>query len=841
MAGGEGSRLRPLTSLRPKPMVPIVNQPCMEHILGLVKHYGMTEVVATLMFMPQVIEDYFGAGEEWGMSISYAVEETPLGTAGSVKNASEHLDETFLVISGDALTDIDLSEVIAFHKDRGAMVTIALKRVPDPLEFGVVITDADGRIERFLEKPTWGQVFSDTINTGIYVIEPEVLDHIPGDRPYDFSSELFPDLMSKGFPLYGCVVDGYWCDVGSLGSYMQAHRDILDGKTKLYIPGARTTGDAWIGEGAQVHEDAVLRAKVVVGANAKIRAGAELAEYTVVGDNCVVGHDAIMERSVLWNDCFVGAGASVRAAVLCRHVDVRKRATVEAGVAIGDEAMVGHDAFVGNDVQVYPFKRIEPAAVVSSSVIWESTALRSLFGAEGISGLVGVDVTPEMALKAAQAFGTILPTGSHVMVSRDNSRAARMIKRAMVAGLNSAGISARDLRVASPAVNRFSTRDSRCAGGIHVCASTRDVQSVQIQFYGKDGLDITPWEQKKVERLYFRNEFRRSFLDEVGEIIYPPRALEYYSQGVMEGLETAGLTEHVPSAEPTESTHRPERRLRVVADMGYGVASIVLPQVAQGWPADLLALNPIPDAEKTYVSGRERTASLERLRHDVEMFDADFGVRFDLPGERIDLVTPGGKTVSGDTALHLYTSLWCTTGRGASGIAVPTNASQVVEEIAARCGARVVRSGRSRQSLAETAKREKVGFAGSRTGCYIFPHFLSGCDGIMSLGMLVRMLSETEDDLDAIIDKLPVPHLREKAVFCPVDRKGKVMRAVTEAVAGMDVQLAEGVRVSVDNGWALVLPHAFEPVVDVYAEGPDDAAADELLSRFERMVTAAAG
>lgn len=262
MAGGEGTRLRPLTSLRPKPMVPIVNQPVMEHILGLVKHHGIDEVVATLAFMPQVIEDYFGDGEEWGMDIAYALEETPLGTAGSIKNAEALLkDDTFLVISGDALTDINLAEVIEFHKSREATVTIALKRVPDPLEFGVVITDDDGKIDRFLEKPSWGQVFSDTINTGIYVLEPEIFDYIPEGEPFDFSSQLFPLLMEKGYPLYGCVVDGYWCDVGSLETYMQVHKDILDGKAMIFIPGLEAHEKLWISEGAEIHPDAEVSEK----------------------------------------------------------------------------------------------------------------------------------------------------------------------------------------------------------------------------------------------------------------------------------------------------------------------------------------------------------------------------------------------------------------------------------------------------------------------------------------------------------------------------------------------------------------------------------------------------
>ncbi|MDZ4064758.1 MAG: sugar phosphate nucleotidyltransferase, partial [Coriobacteriia bacterium] len=551
--------------------------------LGLVKHHGISEAVATLAFMPQVIEDYFGEGDEWDMSMAYALEEVPLGTAGSVKNAEPLLgDDALLVISGDALTDIDLTAVIDFHKRRGAAVTIALKSVPDPLEFGVVITDEDGKIERFLEKPTWGQVFSDTINTGIYVIERAVLEHIPEKQPYDFSSQLFPKLMEMGYPLYGCVVDGYWCDVGSFESYVQVHRDVLDGKARIYIPGVQARDGLWVGEGTKVHPDAVLGDKVVIGKNVTVRAGANVGDYCVFGDNCVIGADARVSHSVLWNDTFVGKNASVRGAVLCRKVDVRSRASVDVGAVIGDETMIGHDAQVRADVQVYPYKRVEPAAVVTDSLIWESTGSRSIFGEDGISGLIGVDITPELALKAAQAFGSLLPKGTHVVVSRDSSRAARMVKRAMVAGLNSAGCTVRDLRVASSAINRFTTRDTRCVGGVHVCQSTRDAQTLEIHFYEKSGLDIAPWEEKKIERLYFRGEFRRAFLDEVGDIIYPPRAMDYYAAGLTYALERRRVPEG--------------RWLKVVADLNHGVGSIVLPQVSSSWQLDLVSLNPFLDA-----------------------------------------------------------------------------------------------------------------------------------------------------------------------------------------------------------------------------------------------------
>ena len=199
MAGGEGTRLRPMTANQPKPLLPVVNQPIMEHVLRLLRRHGFTETVVTVQFLASLVRNYFGDGEEFGMSLSYATEETPLGTAGSVKNAEDALrDEPFLVISGDALTDIDLTDMIAFHQDNGALVTIALKRVPDPLEFGIVIADDDGRIERFLEKPTWGQVFSDTVNTGIYVMEPEVLDHVAAGESVDWSGDVFPKLLADG-------------------------------------------------------------------------------------------------------------------------------------------------------------------------------------------------------------------------------------------------------------------------------------------------------------------------------------------------------------------------------------------------------------------------------------------------------------------------------------------------------------------------------------------------------------------------------------------------------------------------------------------------------------------
>ncbi|MDH4140610.1 MAG: hypothetical protein OEV43_08575, partial [Coriobacteriia bacterium] len=636
--------------------------------------------------------------------------------------------------------------------------------------------------------------------------------------------ELFPLLMEKDYNLYGCVVDGYWCDVGSFESYMQAHRDVLDGKAMIYIPGVQAREGIWVGEGTQIDPEAKVVSPAVIGPNVTLRAGAQVGEYAVLGDNCVVGNDATIERSVLWNDTFVGKNSRVNGSVLCRRVDVRAGARVDAGSVIGDETMIGHGALIGTDVQVYPYKRVEPAAVVNSSIIWESVGVRSLFGEYGISGLVGVDISPELALKAAQAFGTMLPKGSHVIVSRDASRAARMVKRAMVAGLNSAGCNARDLRVASSAINRFTTRDTRCTGGVHVCQSPQDRQSLEIHFYDANGLDIAPWEEKKLERSYFRGEFRRVFLNEIGDIIYPPRAIEYYAAGLRHSLERR-VTEG--------------RWLKVVADLNFGVASIVLPQVTSDWRLDLITLNPFVNAERTIVGDEIASATHDELRHMMETFQADLGVRFDSLGDRLAFITSTGRIVDGESALLAVVDVWCRTDRSGLPIAVPLSATRVVDAIAARTGHDVLRPGRTRRSLAALTLDRRVGFAGNTTGGFMFADFLASYDGVMSLGMMCSMLAEVGESLDEVLEALPPFHKREAGIFCPASKKGAVMRAVTHASAAHRTEFTEGVHIDFDDGWVLVLPHSSHPVVTLYTEGADSQHADGLLSEWRAVVEAA--
>ncbi|MHB1242990.1 MAG: sugar phosphate nucleotidyltransferase, partial [Gaiellaceae bacterium] len=405
MAGGEGTRLRPLTSNQPKPMVPIVGKPCMEHILELLRTHGFGDVVVTLAFMPQAIRSHFGDGDSLGLNVEYSVEELPLGTAGSVRLASGKLDETFLVISGDALCDVDLGSLVERHREAGAAVTIGLKHVDNPLEFGIVVTDEDGKVERFLEKPSWGQVFSDTINTGIYVLEPEVLAHVPTEGPFDFSKELFPLLLEMGRPIYGHVLEGYWQDIGNLDQYRQANFDALDERVRLHVEGVRLRGNVWIGEGTDIHDVEEIEGPAFIGNHCRIARDASIGPYTVLSNGVTLRERARTVRTVIDSSTHVGRSALIEGAIIGRSCDIRDHVRIQEGASIGDEVTIGSESNIAPHVRIYPYKEVETGSQVYENVIWETRASSRLFGKDGVTGLVNVDLTPETAARLAAPRG----------------------------------------------------------------------------------------------------------------------------------------------------------------------------------------------------------------------------------------------------------------------------------------------------------------------------------------------------------------------------------------------------------------------------------------------------
>ncbi|NLZ93563.1 MAG: NTP transferase domain-containing protein, partial [Firmicutes bacterium] len=447
MAGGEGSRLRPLTCDRPKPMVPLINRPMMEHIVALLKRHNLTEIGVTLQYLPEQIKNYFADGREFGVKMRYYIEDFPLGTAGSVKNAAAFLDETFLVISGDALTDFDLQKAIDFHRQKGGLATLVLTSVDNPLEYGVVITDTDHKITQFLEKPSWGEVFSDTVNTGIYILEPEVLKFIPDNSKFDFSQDLFPLLMAKGYPLFGYVADGYWCDIGNLQQYHQAHIDILQGKVKIDLQAQEIAPGIFVEENAVIAEDAQITGPVLIGRGAHIKGKARVEDYSVIGPQTQVDSYASVKRSLCWRNVYIAPQAEIRGAILANRVQVLRGASLFEGAVVGDDTELGENCSLKPNVKIWPHKRIESGSAVAESIIWGVKPAKRLFGTDGISGTVNLEITPELVAKLSAAYGSLMGEKSQVAVSSDDWKASRMLKEAAMAGLLSAGVQVYDLGI----------------------------------------------------------------------------------------------------------------------------------------------------------------------------------------------------------------------------------------------------------------------------------------------------------------------------------------------------------------------------------------------------------
>jgi len=825
MAGGEGTRLRPLTSNHPKPMLPMANRPMMEHVIGLLRRHGFTEIIVTVAFMANAIRNYFGDGSQLGVDISYAVEETPLGTAGSVANARSLLDEPFMVISGDVLTDIDLSAVVAFHQEKGALATLALKAVEDPLEFGIVITEPDGAIERFLEKPSWGQVFSDTINTGIYVLEPEIFDFIDPDRSVDFSGEVFPAVLQARRRIFGFVADGYWEDVGTLEAYLQAHHDILEGKVEVDRHGFELRPGVWLGKGATVDPSATVAGPAVIGDNVTVGPTASLGPYCVIGPNVRVDDNASVARSVIHDGTYLGPGVHLDGCVVGRACDLRQGAHLEEGVVLGDETFIGASAMLKAGVKVYPFKTVEMGAMVNTSIVWESRGTRNLFGRLGVTGLANVDISPELAMRLSMAWASTLDKGATVTASRDTSRVARVLKRAIMVGCNAAGVNVEDLEVATVPVTRFQVRSGPSLGGITVRLADEDNQSVVIRFFDADGIDIAETGQKKIERLYAREEFRRTFASDIGDIGFPARSLEYYSAALNDAVDV----DRVARCE-----------FKLVLDYSYGTASFVMPNVLAKLGADVLVVNPYAATARSM--DRDRTAAAERVANLVRSSGADLGMVIDAGGEQLTLVDDAGRVLSDDEALVLLVDM-VTAHRPGATVALPVAAPMAAEEVCTANGATVLWTKLSVPSLMEAASGRGVDFAASQLGGFIFPRFLPAFDAVATLVHLLDLLSQSEGGphrLSRWSSRLPEIHIAHDEVMTPWESKGTVMRNLVERMGDREVLLVDGVKLLDPDGWTLVLPDPEEPVTHVWAEGSSEAAArtrcEEQAARLRQLL-----
>ena len=823
MAGGSGTRLRPLTYDVPKPMVPILNRPIAEHILNLLKRHQITEVITTLHFLPDVLREYFQDGSDFGVQMTYAVEEDqPLGTAGCVKSTAELLDDTFLVISGDSLTDFDLTEAIAFHREKGGKVTLVLTRVPNPIEFGVVILDREQRICRFLEKPSTSEVFSDTVNTGIYILEPEILDYLPSNQEADFSKDLFPLLLSQGEPMYGYVAEGYWCDVGHLDIYREAQYDCLQGRVRLKVSYQEQKPGFWLGQNTYIDETATIEGPVLIGHNCRIGPRVQISAGTVIGDNVTIGADADLKRTIIWNGVIVGDEAHLEACVIARGARIDRRTHIMEGAVVGSLSTVGDEAQINTNVRVWPCKHIEPGATLNINLIWGHTAHRNLFGQRGVAGLANIDITPEFAVKLGAAYGSTLKAGDKVATSRDQRSISRMVSRSLISGLMSVGVHVQNLEATAIPVARTVVPTMDVEGCIHVRIHPDRPNYILVEFFDAQGINISKSREKKIEGAYFKEDLRRVQIHEIGNITYPrDQVIDVYSQAFAKTLSVDAI-----------------RRggTKVVIDYAYAVSGAVLPILLADFGCDAVVLN--ASLRQIIPSTEEREALLNQLGHVVEALHANFGVQVSANGEQLVLVDESGIPIRGEllTALMVHTVL---TAKPRGTVVVPVHVSSAVELIARRHDAEVIRTKANPTALMEAChSNPNVVLGGSSEMGFIFPQLHPGFDAMFCIAKLIEMLTVQERSLGQIRTELPTVYHRSCIVRCPTNAKGALMRDLLETHGSDNIELVDGVKICdhYHDRWILILPDASEPLVHLFANSQDRGWVDMTLQEYRGQI-----
>lgn len=803
MAGGEGTRLRPLTCNIPKPMMPIMDKPVMEYAVELLKRNGITEIGVTLQYLPDEITGYFGDGKDFGVNMRYFIEETPLGTAGSVKNAEAFLDDTFIVISGDALTDIDLSKAIAYHKKKQSIATLVLKEVPVPLEFGVVVTDNNGKVTGFLEKPSWSEVFSDKVNTGIYILEPEIFNYFEKEQKFDFSNDLFPILLHDKRPMFGYVAEGYWCDIGNIEQYIRCHFDILKSLVKVNIKGEKYKDGIWVGQNCEISPNAKISTPVYIGAGSKVYDGAQIGPYTILGKNNIISSNATIKRSVIFDNCYVGDNAQVRGAVLCKKVQLESKVSVFEEAAIGDDTLIREKALVKPGIKIWPNKVIEASTVVKENVIWGGKFSKSLFGKKGISGEVNVDITPEFVSRLGSAYGSILKPDSKVAIACSDNGAAQMFKYSIATGLLSMGVEVLDLKRMPRALTRQSSMFFGAQAGIHVSIDSDDAEKVDIVFMDQNGLDIDKSVERKIENSFIREDFRRVKTDTFKQITHIYNGLEYYTRQLINELGVHKIR---------------SQKYKVV----ICIKNPMLLNIAKDVFQEL----------KVNVKIYDEFNDILGLKKEVIETNANLGIRIDDECEQGILIDEKGNVIK-DDLFDAINALVMLKSTNIKTLVVPVTASSTMEQIAEMCGCKFIRTKTSQKAIVDTYLKNE----NNVTRRELVMSYLMSLDTISVCMLTLNLMAASNLPLSSILTQIPRYHIAKKEVRCPWNMKGKVMRNLIEENDSNSVDLIEGVKLNFDGGWALVLPDAEEPLCRVYAESKDSEElkklTDNLLNRIE--------
>ena len=801
MAGGFGTRLRPLTNNIPKPMVPIANKPMLEHLINLLKMHNINDYIMLLYYQGDIIKNYFGDGSKFGVTIKYILPDRDYGTAGAVKFTEKYITDDFLVISGDVLTNFNLTEFYNYHKEKDSLATISLYSSDNPTQYGIVLTDNDSRIVRFVEKPLSSEIFSDTINTGLYYFKKEIFKHIPESENFDFSNDLFPHLLREEIPLYGYKTSGYWRDIGNLEDYLYANLDVLEDKL-AHIKARDYYGNC-------------------VSSSSKIMQGVSI-ENSVIGENVYLGKGVQIKNSVIWDNVIISDNSRIFFDVIGKNTKIGAGTRINDFVFIGDDCEIGKNAFISSSIKIWNKKVVNNNARVTRSLIYEDIFFNDLFTDSRISGISNLQVNPEFAAKLGSVYGAYIGKNKTIIVGRDIDDISNMIKRSITSGVLSSGVKVLDLQVIPIPMLRQELKNGNSEGGVFVRKSPFQKDITDIIFFYKDGKDLSGSRTKSIERLFYSDEYERADYMNVGYIMYPERTNEKYREHFLGCIDVNSIR---------------KKRFKLVIDYSYGITSTIFPTILGEFNCEVVSLSAHLDKGKITRNAEEFQQALNNFKFVVKSLNFDYGFMIDAGGEKIWICTNDGEVQTDDRSLVIVMKLYLMTHPGTKKVAVPVQATGEVDLIAEEFGTEVIRVKNSHYSLMEACDDKDVKFAGGTRRGFLFPDYMYATDGMFSIAQILEMLSQTDKTMLELDKSIPRLYMNKVALPCAKEEKGKVMRKFMEENITYPQQLIDGVKIFFNKtDTVLCIPDKINDYVNVIVETSSPEKTNALLEEYKIKV-----
>ncbi len=822
MAGGFGSRIQPLTNSMVKPMLPIFNRPMMEYTMMSLRDLGISEFIVLLYFKPDTIKDYFKNGSDFGIKITYVIPDDDYGTAGAVKLAQKHIgDENFIIISGDLVTDFDFKKIISFHKNKNSKLSIGLTSVDNPLEFGVVISNEDNIIEKFLEKPSWGEVFSDTINTGIYILEPEILDYIPEGENFDFGKDLFPLLMRKKIKLMAYNFEGYWRDVGNPESYRDVYEDILNNIINFVIPAKAQqypNGILYSQEPYELNDSVEITGTVVLGNNVTIKDNVKLNNVSI-GDNVTIEKGSKIYNSVLWKNITIGKNVRLNHSVICNDNTIDKNVTAKLGVILAEGCSVGELVKFEQDVIIWPNKKIEPAAIVNNNLVLGSRYKNSIFENGSVFGKTNVELSCEMTTKLAEAFASLLPVGSKVIVGCDNAKASNMLKRAFFSGILSSGVNVVHLNGAPPSVLRYAlANDDSLVGGAHFEQGINDPTSSGVTLFTEDAIRIDANSVKLIEKSFFGEKFRRVEYSKIGvvrETMHHEECNEY--KMAVEKMFDGCFTKHSDFS--------------VAVDLMYGTTTDIFPNILSDLGINKIILNAYKSDQKLFNFASLEERSQSDICKIVKSLEYDMGIIIHPNEQQLSLIADGGELLDKKNALLAVLKLLNMDSVDKKRkVFLPTWAPDIIyfENL---------EIDRGNYLNFKASKFREYFLIATVDGNFAFSEFGITRDAMYTSLKIMQLLIKNKVKLSELSKDIDSFDYRYIKVDCTQALKGKMMRKFLESAKNKRSSALDGVKIwENETDWILMIPDNYNSYLNIYIQATNKEAGDAIYEKYSAKI-----